>query len=309
MDCTESSLQSPVLETATAPVVKRDKSKIENIQGLRGLAAMLVVFCHIGRYESAIFPSRALLPHMEPLGDAGVDLFFVINGFVMVTITQGQFKHYSGALTFFLRRAARIYPLYWFYTLLYLPLFLFRPGMMNRPGGSEGINLTKSFLLLPSPVAPLIGQGWTLIHEMYFYLVFALILLSPKNFRPQLLAAWTLVIVGAWCMGTGVVHNSATLALIFNPMTLEFLAGCAMAWFVVRGCTRFPRLTLLLGTGLFTATLCMGLPWHRVALHLVPFSLLGFGATSEWRQVRDIVSRDGCGFSGIFPILCTFHIP
>jgi peptidoglycan/LPS O-acetylase OafA/YrhL len=255
------------------------QEKIHNIQALRGIAVLMVLLYHIGKYEERLYPSFALLPDLTLAGRAGVDLFFVISGFVMVTITSGRTES-GGATTFLLRRAARIYPLYWFYSFVYLPIFLFYPAMMNRLEGTDGISLTTSFLLLPSPSVPLVGQGWTLVHEMYFYLVFAVALLRPQSERLVILSAWALIVVTFSCLPLDVSDGSATLGLVLNPMTLEFLAGCAIAWLVKLDVNHQALPAMVLGAALFVVSLFLSVEWHRVLLYLLPAGLLVYGATA-----------------------------
>jgi peptidoglycan/LPS O-acetylase OafA/YrhL len=85
--------------------------KVENIQALRGIAILMVMFYHIDTYEKFMF-HRAVLSPVFSRGFTGVDLFFVISGFVMLTITKGRSEGMGRALTFLMRRVTRIYPLY-----------------------------------------------------------------------------------------------------------------------------------------------------------------------------------------------------
>ena len=110
---------------------------------------------------------------------SGVDLFFVISGFVMVTITGNQFQRAGFVREFLFHRITRIYPLYWLFTLLALAVLLARPDMLKR--SFEAQELVRSVLLLPQDGLPLLMVGWTLIHEMYFYIVFSLLLVSERR--------------------------------------------------------------------------------------------------------------------------------
>jgi peptidoglycan/LPS O-acetylase OafA/YrhL len=200
--------------------------KIQNIQALRGVAVMLVVVLHLWTVENKYGGLQTILPDILQFGMFGVDLFFVISGFVMVTVTRGKFRNSKNALTFLYHRFARIYPTYWFYSLAVLVVFLIHPSWVNSNSGNQ-VDIIRSFLLLPAQTIPLVMVGWTLIHELYFYLVFFFILLFiPEQKMPVALFSWGLVIV--------VVHslypaNSPTLKVIFNPLTLEFIGGCFLA--------------------------------------------------------------------------------
>ena len=202
-------------------------SKIENIQALRGVAVLGVILVHLTKIEEKYFHGNTILPGFLHIGISGVDLFFVISGFVMVTITRGLFQNRSALYGFFYNRTTRIYPLYWFYSLLALMVFLIRPGMVNSSQGSH-VNIIASFLLLPQDIAPLIMVGWTLIHEMYFYLVFAVLLLFPERWLLPLLIIWGVVAIGI--VPELELTGNPFIAVATSPFTLEFIAGCVIAY-------------------------------------------------------------------------------
>ncbi|HNK62953.1 MAG TPA: acyltransferase [Anaerolineales bacterium] len=200
--------------------------KLNNIQAMRGFAVLAVVFFHLIIIERKYGGGNTLLPGLLEFGMFGVDLFFVISGFVMVTVTRGKFRVVKEALLFLYHRASRIYPLYWLYTFAALAVFLIQPAWVNSSQGNR-VDILSSFLLLPSNLLPLVQVGWTLIHEMYFYLVFFLImLLVPERFLVLAIAIWggVLLALGSWA-GQG----NPTLNLVLHPLTFEFLAGCLLA--------------------------------------------------------------------------------
>lgn len=138
---------------------------INSIQYLRGLAAVLVVY-----YHATIKSVQNNLPEAEvfSFGQAGVDLFFIISGFIICFSTD---KHKFTALRFLKSRVLRIIPLYWFFTLLALVVFLVVPDLVNSSGGETVV--WKSFLLVPTEDKYLVRNGWTLSYEFYFYFIFA----------------------------------------------------------------------------------------------------------------------------------------
>ncbi|NWF63364.1 MAG: acyltransferase [Chloroflexi bacterium] len=200
-------------------------NKLQNIQALRGVAALVVVLFHLVLIERKYGGANHILPDWLQFGMFGVDLFFVISGFVMVMVTRGKFQHVKNALIFLYHRASRIYPLYWVYTTLGLVVFLIRPTWVNSSQGNQ-VNILASYLLLPDSLLPLVQVGWTLIHEMYFYLVFFLLMLSlPERFLPAAMLVWG-VLIAIFDRRTG----GAALDLVFHPLTIEFIAGCLLAW-------------------------------------------------------------------------------
>jgi len=104
------------------------------------------------------------------------------------------------------------------------------------PNMDEGVaHLVKSFFLLPQAEHPVLGVGWTLVHEMYFYVVFAAFLLAPQRWLPWLLAVWAAFIA----VGYGLKLNAPNAVTLFtlsnHTMTLEFIAGAFAGLLVVRG--------------------------------------------------------------------------
>lgn len=153
---------------------------IDSVQLLRGAAAVLVVICH-GAKEAA----RGLNPNDASLwwpisnsGRFGVDLFFIISGFIMVYVSADRLEQRGYAFDFMRRRVARVAPVYWFYTLASLGVSIVTPGVKHHDA-VDPIYLLKSLFFVPATnpttgdAEPVLGLGWTLNYEMYFYLVFA----------------------------------------------------------------------------------------------------------------------------------------
>ena len=201
-------------------------AKIQNIQALRGVAVLFVVLFHLVSIEQKYGGSETILLESFQFGMYGVDLFFVISGFVMVAVTRGRFQNKIYALKFIYRRASRIYPTYWFYTILVLIVFFIRPSWVNSSQGNQ-VDICASFLLLPSQNLPLLMVGWTLIHEMYFYLIFFLILLlvSERN-MPATIISWGISVL---FLNVGLKSSSLVMGIVSHPLTIEFIGGCLIA--------------------------------------------------------------------------------
>lgn len=199
-------------------------NRLQNIQALRGVAVLSVLLYHLVFIEGRYGGGGTLLPGWLSFGMFGVDLFFVISGFVMVTVTRGKFQSANHAGRFLYHRISRIYPLYWVYTTMALVVFLIQPSWVNSSQGNQ-VNILASYLLLPDTLLPLVQVGWTLIHEMYFYLVFFLImLLLPERFLSVSVLIW-----GAVIAVFGFPAGNPYYNIVFNPLTVEFLAGCLIA--------------------------------------------------------------------------------
>lgn len=200
--------------------------KIQNIQALRGVAVLSVVFFHLLMIERKYGGSETILPEFFQFGMFGVDLFFVISGFVMFTVSRGKFQIPKHALRFIYHRVARIYPTYWVYSILVLIVFLLKPTWVNNSQGNQ-VNILSSFLLFPSQTLPLVMVGWTLIHEMYFYLIFFIIfLLISERHLVYAIFIWGMCVV---LLNLNVESSAPTLAIISHPLTFEFLGGCILA--------------------------------------------------------------------------------
>ena len=157
--------------------------KLNNIQVLRAFAAVAVVVFHTG----------FAFPFMRPFGSFGVDVFFVISGYIMARILDPQSS--SSSDFFFRRRIIRIVPPYWFFTIL-LYLIAFRIPQLMGSTRASSIDLLKSLFFIPFTkgsglIQPLLFIGWSLNYEMFFYLALTIGLLIYKR-----RAIW----VGAACV-------------------------------------------------------------------------------------------------------------
>lgn len=263
--------------------------KIRNIQALRGIAVLAIVFFHLLDIEQKYGGGASILPNIMQFGMFGVDLFFIISGFIMVTVTRGKFQNLSHTLNFLAHRITRIYPPYWFYSLLVLVVFLLKPTWVNSSQHHE-VNILFSFLLWPTYTLPLILVAWTLIHEMYFYLVFALILLlTPES---KLLAALTLWAVLVILLHPLIPHSiNPALLVIRHPLTLEFIAGCLLAILhhrlplhiparplIALSCTVFVGMLLVYHHYFQLTDEIEPLHWRRLAVFGLPALLMVFCA-------------------------------
>ena len=265
--------------------------RLQNIQALRGLAAFAVVLSHLVFVE-AKYSAAPILSDLFLFGMAGVDLFFVISGFIMVYITQTRQRAPSNnILGFLFARAARIYPLYWVITLALLLVYLVRPDMVFARSSGEP-NIFTSFLLWPDEHLPLLEVGWTLIHEMSFYLVFALLLFIPTKWRFAGAIFWGVAVyIG---LRAGWHEQSNITRILFHPLTFEFLAGAFIAWIMIARPVKFGWVFTIIGAvGLISAIYVwrndmmalFDLPWHRVFTLLAPMSLILIAALAfEQRQ-------------------------
>lgn len=202
---------------------------LSNVQILRFAAAFAVLLSHAGDLFLPQDSRFWLMPWT-----AGVDIFFVISGFVMVYLTEGQFGRRGAATAFIVRRVVRIVPPYWLFTTLMVATALLFGEHVRNSNVTPAVLLT-SYAFIPWPRAdgginPLLSQGWTLNYEAFFYLAFALAL----PFRRGLIA------LGISFLGMSVAHywiSPEWIAASFwtQPIIIEFVAGIALGRLYLRG--------------------------------------------------------------------------
>lgn len=270
--------------------------QLKSVQALRAIAAIAVMMAHLQGLESQLSKSAPLLSPIWISGVSGVDLFFVISGFIMVWVAGDSPRGTQSSLKFMFSRVLRIYPLWWLFAAVAAAYFFVSTGQpwdVDHTSDSEGpMHLLKSFLLLPQGSPPVLVLGWTLIHEMYFYLMFALILLLPVGFRKPVFALWALLIITSTALQWTGFFAHSLLSLALFPLTLEFLMGSAVAWLILSGFTRFAGPALMLGLVLlafavvsvdFTVAYPLQ-PTYRMLAYGPAYTLIVYGLVSLERR-------------------------
>lgn len=237
-----------------------DKQKLLSVQALRGIAALLVVLFHLNAMFREGAPWSRDIGEFWARGFAGVDMFFVISGFIMVYVTRDLAPSLKAAGRFLYDRITRIYPLWWAFALLMMAYFYTAYGSPAPPDKAAGNAvlpyIAKSLFLLPQASDPVLGVGWTLIHEMLFYILFAAGLLLPRKILPIWLGLWTaIIIVAAFVMATQPLHAKNMVQLFVSPLNVEFILGAFTALWLTSPSRKSSGLWLWLGL----ARLC--LPW------------------------------------------------
>jgi exopolysaccharide production protein ExoZ len=201
--------------------------KLSSLQVARGLAALFVVAFHSIYINAKYVEGDSILPELFVFGQTGVDLFFVLSGFVMIVAFRNKFGARNEIPGFLKARFFRIYPTYWVYLLAVFLVFIVRPEIVNNSQAGN-VDLFSSFLLLPQDAAPLVMVAWSLIHEVWFYLVFAMILMLPARLAPAAFIAWLVAIVSASLFLT--TPDDAYLRVMMHEFSVEFIFG-ALAGF------------------------------------------------------------------------------
>ncbi|TDV72209.1 acyltransferase [Pseudomonas sp. LP_7_YM] len=200
--------------------------RLYSLQGFRGVAVMGVVLFHMAAVEHKYSGGDIFLPPFLDFFQLGVDLFFIISGFVMVIVSRGRFQKIAESKRFLFNRVSRIYPTYWLYYFLTLAVVLVQPAMVNSSHGSS--NLLLSFLLLPNDSVLLVMVAWSLLFELWFYLVFTGLMCFRERWLPALIAGWALILVVFNSAQNWQDYNAA-LKIILHPYALEFIIGVALA--------------------------------------------------------------------------------
>ena len=147
--------------------------------------------------------------------------------------------------------------------------------------------LAKSFLLVPQTHLPVLSVGWTLIHEMYFYWVFALILFLPRRYCAHALCVWAILVLIGFASGFSQNMANSIVSLTSSLLTLEFIGGAFVALVVGKNWRKYARLMIFLGSALFISALLFYthkgpsmLLWGRVIMFGLPCMVLLYGMVS-----------------------------
>ena len=157
-------------------------TKLNSIQALRAAAAILVVYHHILNQNTGNATSwQQNFYHLRNFGSIGVDLFFVISGFIIMYVAN-TYTGLRESINFLVKRFCRINPVYYVATLFFvLVLIIFQMSGMNMAPLSSSSKIVNSLynaiLIIPTngnieSFSPLLTVGWTLSFEWLFYILF-----------------------------------------------------------------------------------------------------------------------------------------
>lgn len=261
---------------------------LNNLQNLRAIAAYSVVVYHcLIRF---VQPTDVLSHAYLDLPASGVDLFFIISGFIMVHTTHRD----ETAASFAVKRVARVVPLYWAATFAVIAIVLFRdwalPAALLSPD-----SILASLLFIPHVDAwnktyPILFVGWTLNYEMLFYGLFALTLFLPSAWRlPAIIALITFVwMLANAALSTNIDGDGVLAHFYAEPILFEFAAGCILAHVLrlpavaafVRSTPMWP-FALAGAAGLAILPALMPLDTPSILRYGAPVTLLVFAAAGQ----------------------------
>lgn len=208
------------------------RKKLVLIQFSRALVPILVMLFHLAENMKDYWNYNLLGLSYLPIS-GGVNYFFALSGFMLYYIYQKDFHLPVRVKSFLLNRFIRIYPLYWVLTIIAVISLYFLPSLGT--GHELNIkNLIYSFLLLPNPTGqePVLDVAWSLVHTVYFYVIFAALLRFGKTMSRLLLLTWAGISLAAFIRIIEVDHP--LFDFLFSQYNVIFLAGILCAFGITR---------------------------------------------------------------------------
>ncbi|WEK49006.1 MAG: acyltransferase [Candidatus Kaistia colombiensis] len=296
----------------------RQRETLTQVQVLRAVAATSVAVSH-AQHDAGTLElqnGRAFQAWNPIPWSAGVDVFFVISGLIMVHATQQLFAKPGGARLFLTRRIARVVPLYWAATVLYIAVALIAPTLLNQ----NYINLrfvVESYLFIPATrpdgvVQPIYELGWTLNYEMLFYVLFAVVIVLPLRWAVTALLA---ILAGLVVAGRLAAPLPQPLEFWTNPILLEFAFGVTIGimgvwrWRpsgVIRACVAATGLAALMLVAAFPDVSVL-LP--RPLAYGLPAALIVWGGAlaPSGREPERLAARWGAGIGNASYAIYLLH--
>ena len=236
----------------TAQPQERFTANFLTIQALRAVAALLVVLLHAFETWGERVDPAAPGVNWEN-GAAGVDIFFIISGFVMVISSRRLVDQAGGWLIFLRHRVARIVPLYWLLTTAKILAVVVFGGFVLRTGLDFNF-VAGSYLFLPvtdsaGHFRPVLPVGWTLTYEFLFYLLFAAALAMRIDVLRVIIPGLGLIAIAALAR----TEAWPAWTILFDTIVMEFVFGVMLAKWTLRGFRLPPAIAgvfILFGFGL-----------------------------------------------------------
>ncbi|HYH63623.1 MAG TPA: acyltransferase [Urbifossiella sp.] len=246
-----------------------------NVQALRGVACLMVVLGHLRSWDVAFVGGTPGFGVIKYFGFAGVDLFFVLSGFIITATNRKSIGRPAALPGYLFRRAWRIYPTYWAAMVLIVAAAWATIGAEALLSEAAGRWPEWTALAPLDDTNPVIGPAWTLTYELMFYAAFGLLLCLPPRAAAAGLAAWAVVVTAA--LFTPVPTNRWAV-LPLSPFVFEFLGGCLVAWLTGRSVRGRPG-----------AALAAGLAWATVGIVVVAAGPIDYGVAIGAVRLRVLV--------------------
>lgn len=283
------SAQAGALDTAPyTTYAAPTKAVITNIQAMRGIASMLVIIAHVCLLQPGLGLDRAF-PFFGVIGSSGVDIFFVISGFIITTVALRSGREAKGtrnevAWNFGVKRLTRIYPVYWIVLALAV---LLSPYVSFSPDWLERTPLWQQVLLLTHTNSHIMA-AWSLAFEVYFYAVVTVALWISPKYVGRVLAGWATIASLVILYDTFVGHRNWAAFVVGSPLVIEFVFGMFVAYLIDRRITSFAVTAAILGLVAFIIGLevmrlrdwwTLG-PWWRTMWNGLPAAFIVYGVVA-----------------------------
>ena len=205
--------------------------KIQSLQVLRGLAAWLVVYHHYMQIFHSFNSTSSIGEFFSSRGGFGVDLFFVLSGFMMYLAAS---RPSTDGWSFFIKRLFRVFPTYWFFTVIIIIAVALIPNafIYNQ---YTAYTLIQSLLFIPHEnvsglgVYPVLTVGWTLNYEVLFYSILAVCLAVFKRKGIYICCALILLFPIVFYS-----FDNVTMSVIKNPKMWQFVFGMAIGYIFLK---------------------------------------------------------------------------
>ncbi len=198
---------------------KPPTSMLSNIQMLRAIAAILVIMHHAFPHYEAMGKTLVWIQHISTWGFAGVDIFFVISGFIMAYTTFNKKRTLNNGKTFFKHRLFRIFLGYWpFFIAMLVIIYITNPNKLTS------LDVIGSFFLINDDMFKLIlPVSWSLTYELYFYFLFVFTFFFSIKQLYILIPTFVLLLLAfiLYALTSNIFPNS----FFYSPFLLEFFAG------------------------------------------------------------------------------------
>ncbi len=205
------------------------RKKLILIQFSRALVPLLVMLFHVSESMDGYWNYSLFHLNLLPIS-GGVNYFFALSGFMLYYIYHNKFTQPNELKGYLLNRLIRIYPLYWVLTIVAILVFLLIPNL----GEITYLSVITSILLIPdsSELVPVLNVAWSLVHTLYFYLLFPLFFFFNRYVSKAFLFLFTLI---SFAFVSGMIWSEHDLInFLFNEYNLIFLAGILSASFILK---------------------------------------------------------------------------
>ena len=224
------------------------RTRLSGVEALRGIAATTVVLYHVARHVNRGMGAPTLV-HATQFGHAGVDLFFVLSGFIILFVHARDIGRPERWQHYVARRFMRVYPTFW--VALAITALL---GLAGHHATLDPSLMAWSATLLPSVREPILGVAWTLQYEILFYSLFLTLILARRA-GITVLAAWLAVILAHQA---GLIPIDPRLpASLYGFYNIEFFLGMGVAACLQRRPVPAPGRICLIGVGLLVGAAMM----------------------------------------------------